>query len=512
MRIVRLSFSFSNLSVCLVLMLFFLSGCTTTPPGPKGSMLTDANKSASQGSSNSIKERNVPVPHLPVDDEPEKSNAPDSPRGEPGLASDAKKDSDEGKGSEALDDQKPNGRKDSEPSNDQPPVSVSPVPENEDKVDSAVPPKDDEGSTGDVTSLPSGEAPEGGKDETLEAGVAEGKTIAPGLDSPDQPTLPRAPDTPSGLPGKPKGAELQDTDVTVQGVPSGIPLGDIFQPAGKNEQKEDSKIEPGDGDASVIARPSTDIDPATSSPGTNEKAGNKPKDELNAGLPIEPVESEGARESATHPSDPGVELPNLPVFPTEGRADPKKSIELGDGEKLVPRETFRSGRYVILGDDSTEADETGRDAREIELSTEDFRSISVPGNPVGESAGKRIVFGNNEYVAPRRLPKRNSQFKSPERDSVLILRRPDSGIENDLAGGETEKPDERKFERLKKLFEKRSANSDNETFSDSEKREFEKIRELVESKGSQESVAGDDKAQPNRYLNALEWLRSKGRE
>ena len=532
MRIDRMPFSFSNLFVCLALMLLILSGCTTTPgSSPQGSTASDVNASASNGSSNSIKEENVTVPRLPVADEPEKSNAPDTSVDEPDLASDAKKNPDEEQGSEALDDEKPNGGKQpgpsgdqpsvsvspvpekidkvdsvvppknddekpnggkqSDPSNDQPSVSVSPVPEKEDKVDSAVPPKNEKGSTGNVTVLPSEEAEAPGrKDEKLDAGgVAAGKTVAPEIDSPGQPTLPAAPGTPSALSGKPKADELQDTDATVQGVPSGLPHGNNFQPAGTTEEKDDSKIEPGDGDDSVIARPSTDIDPATSLVGTNGKVGNnEPKDEPETKLPIEPVENDVDPKSATHPSGPGVELPNLPVFPTEGRVDPKKSIELGDGEKLVPKERFRSGRYVILGDDPTEAGETGRTDREIELSTEDFRSISVPGNPVGSSAGKRIVLGNNEYVAPQPLPKRNSQFKSPERESALILRRPASGSENTLTRGGAEKSDERKFERLKELFAKRSANLDNETFSDSEKREFEKIRELVESKGSQESV------------------------
>ena len=94
---------------------------------------------------------------------------------------------------------------------------------------------------------------------------------------------------------------------------------------------------------------------------------------------------------------------------------------------------------------------------------------------------------------------------------MLILRRPDSGSENDRARDGVEKSDERQFDRLKELFEKRSGNSDHETFSDSEKREFKKIRELIESKEERKPVDEDGKALPNRYLNALEWLRSKGR-
>ena len=547
---------FFTFFVCPALMLFMLSGCTTTPgSSPQGSTPSDANASASNGSSNSIKENNAPGPRPHGDDEPGNSNAPDPSIGEPGLASDAKKNSDEGQGSEALGDEKPDGGKQPDPSSDQPSVSVSPVPEKTDKVDSQVPPKSDEGkpnggkqpgpssdqpsvsvspvpektdkvdsvvpsktdeeSTGDVTGLPSEEDP-GHKDEKLEPRVTEVKTVVPEIDSPGQPTLPGTPDAPSGLPEKPKADELQNTDVTIQGTPSEILLGTVSPLDGKNERKEDSVTEPGDedGDANVVARPPTGIAPPTASPvGTNGKVGNnEPKGVPETKLPIEPVENDADPKNANHPSSPGGELSDLPVSPTGRNVDPGKSIELGDGEKLVPKKRFRSGRYVILGDDPTEPSETGRTEREIELSAEDFRSISVPRNLVGEPAGKGIVLGRNEYVAPQRLPKGNSQFKSPKRDSVLILRRPASGSENTLTRGGAEKSDEREFERLKELFAKRSANSDNETFSDSEKREFEKIRELVGSKVSQEPVNGDEKAQPNRYLNALEWLRSKGRE
>jgi hypothetical protein len=385
------------------------------------------------------------------------------------------------------------------------PLGIPQQPGREDHENSnALPSKEEESDPSSVSSTEEVPAELKGKDRDAEVtGVSpvEIEPVPAVLPLPESPVV-----SPSLLPGQSKDDDFRNNDATARGTPPDVPLGDVFHEK-TNEDKDGGLIESGHGDLDVDKGVSVGIDDSSGSVvGTKVKPVDEPPLSSSS---IDATEIKLDPRSSSHSTIDGV---NLPVPPVEGRIDSGKSIELGTDGNRPSGSPVGSGRYVVFGDDSIVPNRVEQDEPVIELSAEDSPNVSVSGNLSGDPTGKRIVFGNKEDVTPKRLPKRKIQFQSSGRDPVLILRRPDSVPENGLAGSGAGKSEERQFARLKELFEKRSLNSDDSNFSASEQREFENIRKLVESKGDKGVGDGNGKARPNRYLNALEWLRSKGRE
>lgn len=495
-----------NLSTLLILSLFVFSSCATTPGSePQSVAGQDTNVSASHGSSDSANEG---IPSVDVG-RPASSILDSSPQ-ETSFISDEKKPEGQGRGIIPSADQDSKGKKESFPSSNQPLDSVQQGSVRENTGDTRILSIQEEEGESDPVSLTE-KVPDELKEKDRKAEITgvNPDDVFPVSDDLVQPENTVV--SPSFLPGQSRHDGLGDNDATARVTPSNVPLGDVFSVEQTKEVKdgglidlgneapdvgEDVSIEDEDSSDSVVGVKTElldEVDEPSLLSSSNDDT------ELN----IDPRSS----------SDSSINEAETPGASVEEIIDSGRLIESGGGDDPASESPDASSRFIVFGnDDSIASDEAEQEAREIELLTEDSPNVSVSRNLVGESTGKRIVFGSREDVTPKRFAKRKIQFNSSERNPVLILRRPDSADENEWAEGEAEKSSERQFYRLKELFEKRSLDSVDSNFSASDQREFENIRELVESRKKKGAEDGNGKPRPNRYLNALEWLRTKGRE